>query len=59
MNKAYKVTFTNWQSGSGKDDRYFANYSDADNYVKNYERFGYKATIETIHIQSVFEIVNA
>ena len=59
MQSAYKVTWTNWESGSGKDDRYFANYSDANNYVQNYERFGYKAVIETIHIQSVFEMVQA
>jgi hypothetical protein len=59
MQTAYKVTWTNWESGSGKDDRYFANYSDATNYVQNYERYGYKAEITTIHIQSVFETVSA
>lgn len=56
MQTAYKVRFTNWESGSGKDVRYFANYSDATNYVQNYERFGYKAEITTIHIQTVFEM---
>ncbi len=59
MKTAYKVTFTNWESGSGKDDRYFAHYADANNYVKNYERFGYKAEITTILINEVIEMVQA
>jgi len=56
MHTAYKVKWTNWESGSGKDERYFINYSDAVNYVSTYERFGYKATIETIHFQEVQEM---
>jgi hypothetical protein len=56
MQIAYKVKFTNWESGSGKDEKYFINQSDAVNYVNTYERFGYKATIERIYFQEVQEM---
>lgn len=57
MDQAYKVRFTNWKDGSGKDERYFINFADASNYLKNYERFGYEGVIETIYFQEVQERV--
>lgn len=43
----YRVKFTNWQDG--RNEIFFANRADAEEYLAARRAYGYKGTVETIH----------
>ena len=48
MITAYRVRFTNWKDGN--NEYFFVNQEDAQNMINKYVVYGYKATLETIHL---------
>lgn len=43
----YRVKFTNWQDG--RNETFFLNREDAEEYLATRRAYGYKGTVETIH----------
>ena len=56
MNYAYRVRFTNYKDG--KDEWFFTDKTDAQNYADKYTKYGYTPVVETIYFQEVLERAN-
>jgi hypothetical protein len=44
----YRVKFTNWNEG--RNEKFFATWVDAQNYLLKFKAYGYKGAIDTIYL---------
>ena len=57
MNNVYRVRFTNWKNG--KDEYFFHNEIDAQNYANAYIRYGYTPVVEKIYFEEARDMAQA
>jgi hypothetical protein len=57
MNNVYRVRFTNWNNG--KNEYFFHNEIDAQNYANAYVKYGYLPVVEKIYFEEARDMAQA